>query len=466
MQRADEEVRYDVAIAGGGPAGAAAAILLVRAGLRVALVDAGCAPERIEGAGVRLVAVLKAQGMTLEGIGPPMPRHTRWGGEDRPVNREHAVLRPVFDAALRRQAADEGVRVVAGLVERVRPGCLRLASGEPIGAGLVVEARGRRAPVGAERLRGPATVAIGGFVEGAGEDGAGSAVAARPNGWSWSIGAPDGRIWRQVTLDAVAVREGIAAGWSAVDAGPLPKRPVVRAAELRLAAPVLDPALLRIGDAAVAMDPLSGHGLFWALASALHAVPMAFAMLSGDIDKAARFHRERVVETFFRQARVGRDLHRASGLDGPFWRARCGWPPGSAAHEIPDTGLAGMGSADMGMPAGVAAGTRTSAAPHVRRRIVVRDARLAEADVLVTAQDPGGVAFVNGREIVPILARAGRGPLPDRETFAARLVPEIPADEAGRIHDWLVTRGVTTADLAAMPALAGDPTAPTQEVTR
>ena len=65
----------------------------------------------------------------------------------------------------------------------------------------------------------------------------------------------------------------------------------------------------------------------------------------------------------------------------------------------------------------------------------------------MTPRDPEGVAFVRGREVGPILARARGGPLPDRAAFAARILHDTAPGEAGLIHDWLTERGVTTADL-------------------
>jgi hypothetical protein len=194
-------------------------------------------------------------------------------------------------------------------------------------------------------------------------------------------------------------------------------RVVARAAELRLSAPELDPALPRIGDAAVAMDPLSGHGVFWALSHALAAGPMLRAILDGEAELARAFHRARVAAQFWRQARIGRDFHRAAGFDTPFWRARAAWPDDAPAH---------------------------TAAPAVvlRRQVVVRDGRLVEAEALVTPRDPDGVAFVAGREIAPVLRRLDGAPLPAKAEFCARVLPEAPPAEAGLIHDWLTDRGV------------------------
>ncbi|SMX38765.1 flavin-dependent monooxygenase QhpG [Maliponia aquimaris] len=405
----------DIAIAGGGPAGTIAAILLARAGARVTLAEVGGRGAWAEGAGLRLVAALRAQRLAVEGLGPLVERRVDWGTLSGQPNREHMLSRPAFDEGLQAQAVVEGVTLVRAPVRRVRRGVLELADGREIAAGLVIEARGRRAPVAEGRLRGIPTVSIAAE---AGASAAGAEVRALPEGWLWRIG--DGaRGWMQVTVDAAAARDP-AAVWAAMT-GFAPRGLVVRGAELRLSAPDLDPAMPRIGDAAVAMDPLSGHGMFWALASALMAVPLCAALLDGQGGLAARFYRDRVVATFDRQARVGRDFYRAAGMGGRFWRARAGWPDEMSAEPVPP------------------------AAPHLENRVIVRAGRLAEAQVLVTPQDPEGAAFVGGVEIAPLLARLGRGPMPDRAGFAARVLPETPPETAGRIYDWLAARGITTA---------------------
>lgn len=407
----------DIAIAGGGPAGAVAAILLARAGARVTLAEAGGRGSWVEGAGLRLVAALRAQRLRVEGLGPLVERQVDWGVLSGQPNREHMLSRPVFDEGLQEQAVAEGVTLVRAPVRRVRRGVLELSDGHEIRAGLVIEARGRRAPVAEGRLRGVPTVSIAAE---AGPVTADAEVRALPGGWLWRIG--DGaRGWTQVTVDAGAARDPAAVWRAMTGMEAAPGALTVRGSELRLSAPDLDPDTPRIGDAAVAMDPLSGHGMFWALASALMAVPLASALIDGQAALAARFYRDRVVSTFERQARVGRDFYRASGLDGPFWTARSLWPDETAAEPLPPE------------------------KPHLERRVIVRGGRLAEAEVLVTPQDPEGAAFVGGVEIAPVLARLGRGPMPDRAAFAARILPETPPETAGRIFDWLAERGITTA---------------------
>jgi hypothetical protein len=216
-----------------------------------------------------------------------------------------------------------------------------------------------------------------------------------------------------------------------VTGDPLPDGAVATAAEMRLTAPDLDPACPRLGDAAIAIDPLSGHGLFWALSSALMLPPILAALEAGEAGLARRFWRDRAAATFWRQARVGRDLHRMAGLSGPFWEARAAWPDDAPAHaEV--------------------------ARPAIRRQVVVEGGRLVEAEAVVAPNAPDGAAFLAGRPLVPLLRALGPrlgNPAMPRATPEA-LAPHLPgctAAEARAAFDWLSAAGLT--DPAALSDL-------------
>jgi 2-polyprenyl-6-methoxyphenol hydroxylase-like FAD-dependent oxidoreductase len=413
---------FDVAIAGGGPAGSVAAILLARAGARVALADSGATRPRLEGLSLRVAALLQGLGLPLAGVGPVCVRAARWGRLSAAPNREHVVERAAFDAALRAAAADSGVALamsgVARIERRTGGAVVRLTDGRGLAALLSVEARGRRAPAAPGRRRGPATVAIAGFTGAAQEDAAG--VEALDCGWVWRASRADLGTWTQLALDAAAVAPGAAglrAAWAAAlgPHAPFPSEPLVRAAELRLAAPRFDPAAPRLGDASVAMDPLSGHGLFWALSAALSAPAVLRAVIDGRADLAARFHEARTVATFWRQARIGRDFHALAARDGPFWEARRRWPDAAPAHPpVPE--------------------------PALRPQVALRDGRLEEAEALVTAREPEGAAFVHGVAVAPLLRRVGLGAALAADAFASAC-PEIEPARARALHAWLVDRG-------------------------
>lgn len=429
-----QSARYDIAIAGGGPAGSMAASMLAGAGFRVALVTRLSNRPRLEGLSPRVVAMLRAHGLPLDGVTPPRQRRARWGDFQGDQNVEHIVRRDVFDRGLLTEAQARGVGVIEGSIAGVSPKhrSIRLADGRDIAAELLFEARGRRATrlhdcEGRAAQIGPETISVAGFVAGRPCGGLGSEVMSRAEGWTWRACLGDDRDWLQVVGDA----RGSAGSrgetrlkrlWHRVlgpdaEDTPLPPQPLVSAASLRLNAPVLDPRCPRLGDAAVAIDPLSGHGLFWAVSSALMAPPIARALLDGEGALARDFYHDRVVGTFWRQARIGRDLHAESGHDGAFWQARRTWPDREPAH--PAVGR-----------------------PRIEERVLVRDGVLSRGEVLVTNDDPGGAAFVFGQEIAPVLRAMGDRPLPDAKTFHREVLPEVPATLAGQLHGWLLSRGL------------------------
>lgn len=416
--------RYDIVIAGCGPAGLSFALRAAREGARVAVAGLPAPGPRVEGASARVAALLADIGLDIAILGPRLARAVSWPGLTSTENGEHLIDRQRLDAALLNLAREAGVVFVQAGVRRLdaERRALVLDGGALLGGGLLVEARGRRAPVGRGRRRGPATVALAGAVA-RGEGAPGSRVAAGSCGWLWHARPVSGPDWVQIAVDAADLRaQGVAALWQRLAGGlPLPQQQRMTGCELRLSRPDLDPGCLALGDAAVAMDPLSGHGLFWALGSALAGLPMAQAMLSGEDGLARRFHRERVVETFYRQARIGRDFHAlaAPGFGTRFWQDRAGWPD---AH-----------------PAKAVAGHRWL------NRVVVQEGRLAERTVLATEEAPGGVAFVAGLALEGIAARLAGRPLPGLAEFAARVAPLVAPRAAPRqveaAHAWLTREG-------------------------
>ncbi|MEZ5841921.1 MAG: hypothetical protein R3D02_16370 [Hyphomicrobiales bacterium] len=77
--------------------------------------------------------------------------------------------------------------------------------------------------------------------------------------------------------------------------------------------------------------------MFWAVSSALAAVPVIAALEEGTpeaVDLAKRFYAERIADTFWRQARVGRDFYRLEErfADAPYWAARRAFPDDLPSH--------------------------------------------------------------------------------------------------------------------------------------
>lgn len=417
----------DLVVLGGGPAGAVSAWLAARDGLRVLLVDPGAAAPRPEGLSPRLHRWLAGQGL-LQGFADilgPLRRQVDWAGISQ-GNGEYVVMRGALDAHLRQAAVRAGAVLVPGS-GRPEPGGARLTGGRRLAAPLVIDARGRRAATGGQA---PATLALSGWV--AGSMAPGIRLSAFARGWLWRAALPDGRIWVQVMLDAAAADNGAdkqspkarllaalaeaepaLAGTAAGDAIPGPV--LVREAAPRLPAPVgADLSCLRVGDAFAAMDPLSGHGQFWAVSSAL-AVAAVRRTLAADPGRAALcrdFLNQRARDSSLHQARIGRDFIRLETrfAAAPFWRARAGFPDD--------------------LPAG-----QPCAAPKIRPAIVVEDGLLTRREVLHTPRSPGGIGWIGSvpaPEAWRLWQAGGAGALARRwGRAAAPLARQLQAELAG-----------------------------------
>jgi len=394
----------DVLVIGAGPAGAAAALRLAQTGYRVCVVGVPRPFDACEGISRRVVEALREAGFrkALEQIPPSGMRVVEWNGERRSQNAESLIWRPGFDAALLEDLRASGVRVldarVASLVHEDHAPGLQLSDGTILRARVVVEARGRAAPQGrAVGMRGPATLAVLQRARGPACE-PGSAVFSCTDGWVWMARLASGERYVQICVAAdtpgLPKRPGLAT-WARDRIAALPQAaewldgctlegaPAARASTALLHGRSWERGVLRIGDAAMAVDPLSGNGIFQSLSSAITAPAVINTLLARPEDRslALDFHAARLRETFLRFARIGRDFHAAEMRwnDSPFWRARRAWPDTLPAH------------------ASVARIEGTALRP------VIEEGFIREREVVITREQPLGVWRVEGVELAPIL---------------------------------------------------------------
>lgn len=286
--------RWDVLVVGAGPAGAAAAAWLARAGASVALVHRIGRPlERIEALGPDLPALLGRVGLKhawLRELASPCPGVSSHWADPRPETIDYllsphgptwSVRRAVFDERLRAQAQAAGATLLA--VRRVRsagPDEWRL-DGEAVSAtNVLVAYGGERADAGA----GPVTDRLIALTRTFGvyrHSDRRLLIEAAQTGWWYGLPGPDGclglgfitdrdtlhghrleAVWRRALAEAPH-----AAAVAATASAPGPLRPVpVRCG---LSAMRAGTATWRIGNALAAYDPLTGRGVAESLRSAL-----------------------------------------------------------------------------------------------------------------------------------------------------------------------------------------------------
>ena len=439
---------HDVLIIGAGPAGSVVAARLAAAGARVALVGAA-ARAGWEGLSRRSLALLTEEGLEHPSgvIHGPLPRSGEWGGR-RVEGLEWLVERRALADGLRARARAAGVDerrdTVTSLQWEGGQWWGRTRGGETFAAPQVIEACGRR---GLER-RGPLLLAVGRQFRTKVRAASGTPPAPGTHihctdfGWCWwavraevlwvqVVGRPRGAGGASTVPSAwiTAAAAQLPALARALE-GALPEGDLVaRPAHARLGLARVRPTRLfrhapattrwRVGDAALALDPLSGQGVYEALRGArLVATAVQSVLHGGDAPPAHRFVAERQEESWISGVRAAGSFYRENDARSPFWSQT------AAAYErlLP-------------RPAPAAA----LSAPRVERRPVLCDGRFEERDVIVTAQHPRGVWHLAD---VPLVSLKGYLESAEHATVsgAAAVVERPAAAVASAIH-WLQQTG-------------------------
>lgn len=321
---------FDVLIAGGGPAGAVTGICLIRAGVRVAIVEAtGYDTDRFgETLPPEINPVLGELGLweAFQEIGPATAPGivSSWGTavavEQDFVSNPHGsgwrVDRNAFDGMLLREAERAGARVFTnrrvGLPKRTDAVWV---VGD-IHAGMLVDATGRNGlkldePNEREVDDVLLAIALAIAYEGAVPEDARTYIETTPSGWWYSGALPDGTVMAMFFTDPEQYGEGIVIGEQLADApltrerlagGRLARSSVVHAPS-SCRRSMVGEGWLAVGDSASCYDPLAGRGIFKALRQGTLA---ARAIAAGDPKQVAEYARvvRQEFDAYVRQRRA------------------------------------------------------------------------------------------------------------------------------------------------------------------
>jgi 2-polyprenyl-6-methoxyphenol hydroxylase-like FAD-dependent oxidoreductase len=436
-------VTHDVVVCGAGPAGSVAARRLAAAGIRVALIGTTSRPGW-EGLSARSRALLADEGLDPQdpAMSGPFVRRGVWA-DGRTVDgiewlAERSQLAERLCAGARSAGADYRQDRMTSAIRDGGRWQVGLTDGGTLTAPILIDARGRR---GAQ-LRGPLLLAFAQRFRRRTAGASGTGIGVTDAGWCWWAERTH-ELWVQVVKRPRAAHP---AAWIAAAAAQLPALaraldgasidgdPVARPAHARLGAARSDPTLWLAGDAALALDPLSGQGVYEALRGArLVSTAIQSVLDGGDAGVAQRFVAARRMEAWQRGVGVAAGFYGENGRRGAFWSET------AAAYE-----------ALLAEPAALLASAdreRFADAPatRVERRPVLDGSRIIERDVLVTAEHPRGVWQVAG---VPLVALKAYLDAAERTTpaGAAAALGRPPAAVASAMH-WLQRAG----DAAASP---------------
>ncbi|WP_138380505.1 flavin-dependent monooxygenase QhpG [Luteithermobacter gelatinilyticus] len=441
-----------IIVMGGGPAGVMTAVGLADLGHHVTLITRMRPFDAWEGLSERGYETLKAHRLdaALDSVGPRVPRQVSWGGARRRVNHEYILNRRLFDQALLWDAARRHVNVVeasAGGVSLKDKSWQVSAGGYVYEADYLVEARGREAgqgqksglALGLSQNRGreitlPLSALYRPYVLPRHVRPM-TAVASFEHGWAWFVSGEKSKAVLQIFVDSergdlpprarlgeyfTGLAEGLKAIWPFLKDAEARGEVKVRHAASRISRPLIGLGSLRVGDAAVAMDPLSGHGIFEALGGGLAAVPVVNTWLRKPENRALAqaYYESRMEQSFVRLLGSQQEFYRQEQRwsKGHFWKKRHDLPLRAASHPPP-----------------------LSAPAQIETKPVVCNGIVEAAQVVVTPDHPRGVWQVAGVELVTLLDLYQQG-CQDISTLAQQL--DQAPEHIGTALNWLAYRNL------------------------
>lgn len=443
---------------GGGPAGVFTACGLVRLGLSVKIITRPRPFPAWEGLSERSVESLRhfGYGETLTAIGPRVAREAHWNGTSQIQNQEYILNREKFDQALLKDAQNKGVQVIEGRIEKLEPraGQWHISYEIPAGrqditADFLVEARGREAKLShAIRSEGeigarnrdftvaPATSALLKSYHVSPELEAGTSVATFPEGWAWYLLDGQGTAVLQIFVSSEKGELPPKSGLNIFFSELIEKLPQardwlsgavvhdeqvsVRTAAANRTKPVGGKNYLVVGDGSMALDPLSGNGIFYAIGSGLAAAPVINTLLHRPEHEkqALQFFQERIDFAFEGGCLMGREFYASEERwpEANFWKTRRNWP-GNAGVPHPDP---------LSKPA------------EIHEKPVVRDGYIELETVIVTADHPRGVWQVDGVPLIELLKSITDGA--NDEDNAAKF--GVEKKQVISAYKWLLARNL------------------------
>ena len=456
-----------VCVMGGGPAGSTFAARMAQLGHEVHLIESAVFPRPHLGESLSpgVLPLLAATGASdsvgKAGFRPVRRVMVTWDGSQRirEDQREQGLLvdRGSFDRLLIERARELGVRILqpARVIERkCREGAWTVTvetGGEirALRADFLADARGRAA-AGAwrKRVAGPATLALYAYWQGEALPDQPS-IEAGPDAWYWGVPLPDGTYNSLAFVDAKqfhSTRDGTLATRfhrllerSCLMAG-------LRGAHMTGPVQAIDatpyicesavtPVSIAVGEAALALDPISSSGVQKALQSALAAAVVANTLLRQPASAAAAmgFYETSLRDASARHSRwaAGHYATAARHRTDEFWKERA-------------TPLA----EEMSHPSPVTADAEALATWRVElsHELAVEDLPCIEGDFVVlkpALRHPGletPVAFLGDHALAPLIARIrpGSTPLQIAQTWS----DGMPLKSALSIAIWLLNAGI------------------------
>lgn len=452
----------DVCVIGAGPAGSTLAARLAQLGHDVCLIERASfrrsrLGESLSPGVLPLIETVGARAaVEAAGFRPVSGVSVKWGTrwEERRNGGQPGLLvdRGRFDSLLLGHARAHGVRVL-------QPAAVRDRRRDEDGWTLQIEAAGRRFALraafladaagrsavlrGRRRQVGRRTIALYAYWRGA-------RLPERPRieagaaEWFWGVPLPNGTYNTLVFVDVAALRS--AGGGVARLFHTLLERSDLLAdcRDARLTSPVratdatpyldeasITPLSIKVGDAALALDPLSSSGVQKAIQSALAGAVVVNTLLRRPAlrEIALRFYQDSLEEASERHRRWAAEHYAtvASSNRGTFWQDRAESSPTPAADRS-EAELFSEGIVELSPD------VRIVDQPCLEGQFVTVKPALRHPNV------DGAVAYLGDWELVPLLQHARRRLTPHQ--LAMSWSSRVPPETGLAIARWLLDHGI------------------------
>jgi flavin-dependent dehydrogenase len=440
---------FDVCVIGGGPAGSALALRLARLGRSVVVVEKVSFPRRhvgesLTGGAMRLLNVLGVLPEIEQSALVLSPRATiLWAGQLRHRNDHdgYQVDRGLFDIVLLSAARTAGASVMQPVraleINYDQDWSIRLEGGKVLRARFLADAAGRsRILGGGKTIRGQRLIAMYAYWSGVDPGDGETLVEAGLSQWYWGAPLPDG------SFNAIAfIGKGDAKKVNYLDLirtsrllGPRLER--AQCGELRVcdATAFLDKSpvtrcSIKVGDAAITIDPLSSQGVHTALGTALHASVVINTVLDFPerTNIAMGFYRDRVAESAKFHARAACELYREQSEFAPtrFWIER-------AVNTDP------LGRRQLNRLPSLDRHVRVSSRVAFVPLATVTDQYVVEA---IGVELFGRIYGRVGNASVPALLKAVKHPIAAKD-LVHRWSKEMPVTSALQVLEWAWSEGL------------------------
>lgn len=459
----------DVAVIGAGPAGSVFAARMAALGFDVCLIERARFPRPHLGESLSpgvlpmLASAGLAEAVERAGFRRVYDVRSNWEGAETtrhdPRGQGLLVDRGAFDAALLAVAVARGAHLLQPALARVHARSpdgwlLRVqCDGEAVevACDFLADASGRAARLGGARsAMGPRTLALHGYWGGRRLPDQ-PRIEAGPQAWCWGVPLPGGSYNTLVFVDAARVRDDPGLSLEARLRAWLEPSALLRDVEdATLLGPVratdATPYLyedcvgarhVRLGDAALALDPLSSSGVQKAVQTALSASIVANTLLRRPQagDPARRYYQDNLAEASARHRGWAQGHYAAARRQDAFWTARA-----APTHEPPAAvavAVAGPLLPDH-LPLRLSATCRWDALPCLGAEYVESKPALRHPGV------DGPVAYLGGHELAPLLTAVRPGMTSHQ--LAGAWSPALPYGTGLSIARWLAARGVLEPD--------------------